>query len=282
MTVMNGSANGGAAMRTGINYISRANPYPRVYYVDPPVGEPLSSVQIETREMTVRDVRGREDGYRLAEDGFCFLPNRFDLGDLSDDDAIRAHLYPQAEALTRHMTGIEHVLAFDHGIRRRENGQDSDGKPRSGGVQRNVADFVHNDYIPYSAALRVRWFTGDAAETLLRRRFAIYNFWWPLAGPLHDHPLALCVRGHRPDHFIPIENIFERGPNPIAGLAHDPAHEWIYLSGMMPDELMLFRTWDSFRALEGCIPHGAVREPEERPDAPPRASMELRVIAFHP
>ena len=139
----------------------------------------------------------------------------------------------------------------------------------------------HNDYIPYSAALRVRWFLGDDAERLLLKRFAIYNIWMPLAGPLHDHPLAMCVRGQSPDHFVPIENIFERGPNPVAGFAYDPAHEWIYLSGMMPDELMFFRTWDSFRALSGCVPHVAAREPEDHPEAPPRASLELRVLAFH-
>jgi len=266
---------------TKIHYIARTARQPRVWYCDPPAGEPVSTLEVDARAVAVRNVRGRHRDFTLERDGCAFLDHAWPEFDPGDDARVRAELYPAAEALARRITGIDRVLAFDHGVRRAENGLDSAPKLRRGGAARNVADFVHNDYIPYSAALRVRWFAGDEAERLLRHRFSIFNFWWPLAGPLHDHPLALCVNGAKPEHFIPIENMFERGPNPIAGFTWAPGHEWIYLAGMVPGEMMVFRTWDSWRALSGVVPHGAFREPTEVPGTPPRASMELRVLAFH-
>lgn len=270
------------ALEAEVNYVRRTDPAPRVYYVTPPEGEPLSTVEIDPRRVRIHDVRGHEDRFDLEEHGCCFLRDRIDFRDIENDAAVREIAYPAVEALARELVGTDHVVAFDHGVRRKRHGLDSAGKPRAGGVARNIADFAHNDYTPYSASLRVRWFLGEAAERLTRGRYAIFNFWWPLRGPLRDHPLALCVNASTAaSDYVEICNVFERGPNPILGLAHHPDHQWIYKSALQENETLMFRTWDTGRPLAACVPHVAFADPTAGPDIPPRESIELRVLAFY-
>jgi len=268
-------------IRASVNYVGRTDPPPRVYYVDPPQGEPYSTVQIDTRQVEIADVRGKEAEYSLEAQGCCFPAKTIDFTEFDDERAIRTVAYPRIEAFAREMTGLEHIFAFDHGIRRRKHGLDSAGTPRAGGTERNIADFAHNDYTPISAELRVRWNLPDRAGELLQRRFAIFNVWWPIHGPLRDHPLALCHNA-ADDDFIEIENIFERGPNPILGLTCNAAHRWIYKSALQENEPLMFRTWDSDRPLSATVPHVAFADPQAGEDVLPRASIEMRVLAFYP
>ena len=148
-------------IRASVNYVGRTDPPPRVYYVDPPQGEPYSTVQIDTRQVEIADVRGKEAEYSLDAQGCCFPAKTIDFTAFDDEQAIRTVAYPRIEAFAREMTGLEHIFAFDHGIRRRKHGLDSAGTPRAGGTERNIADFAHNDYTPISAELRVRWNLPD-------------------------------------------------------------------------------------------------------------------------
>lgn len=267
-------------VRAAVNYIHRSDPPPRVYYIQPPESVPLSTVEIDTREVDITDIRGAEDDYGVEDQGCCFPGATIDFTDWDDDAAIRAVAYPKIEAFARTKLDAADIIAFDHGIRRRKHGLDSAGVPRAGGAQRNIADFAHNDDTPEAARLRVAWNLGDRADALLKRRFAIYNFWWPIHGPLRDHPLALCLNVAAGD-FLEIENIFERGPNPIQGLAWNPQHRWIYKSALQENEMLMFRTWDTARGLADNVPHVAFADPEAGDDIVPRASIEMRVLAFY-
>lgn len=269
-------------IRATINYIDRNAPPARIYYVDPPKGEPLSTLIVDPREVRICDVRGAEDMFTLEDHGCCFPQDEIAFRDFENEEAIRRQCYPAIEDLARRITGIDHVVAFDYGIRRKLEKPGGDGKPRLGGRVRNIGNFAHGDFTPYSSTLPVRQFLGDDGERLLQRRYAIYNFWWPIHGPLHDYPLALCTDNSiAADDYVEIENIREYGPSPILGLIYNPAHRWFYKSGLCENEMLMFRTWDSAVPIANCVPHVAFQEPGAKDDVLPRASIEMRILAFH-
>ena len=63
-------------------------------------------------------------------------------------------------------------------------------------------------------------------------------------------------------------------------VSHNPGHRWCYFSNMTPDEVLLFRSYDSVAQPLQCVPHVAFNDPDCPPDAPPRQSIEVRGYAF--
>ena len=49
---------------------------------------------------------------------------------------------------------------------------------------------------------------------------------------------------------------------------------------MRTDEALIFKTHDTEPAAAHCVPHGAFDNPDCPADAPPRASIEMRGIAY--
>ena len=71
--------------------------------------------------------------------------------------------------------------------------------------------------------------------------------WRPLRGPLYDWPLALC--DHRSvdtqSDFETGDNIYPRLESESLLVYHNNHHRWHYLSEMQPDEVLVFKSYDS-------------------------------------
>jgi hypothetical protein len=63
-------------------------------------------------------------------------------------------------------------------------------------------------------------------------------------------------------------------------LRHDPGQRWAYFSDMRPDEALIFKTHDTEPGKAHCVPHGAFDDPGCPAGATPRASIEMRGIAY--
>ena len=63
-------------------------------------------------------------------------------------------------------------------------------------------------------------------------------------------------------------------------MRHNPAHRWNYFSGMTRDEALVFKTNDSDPAEPHHIPHSAFDDPNCPADVAPRASIEMRAVAY--
>jgi hypothetical protein len=62
----------------------------------------------------------------------------------------------------------------------------------------------------------------------------------------------------------------------------NPEHAWFYLSGMQRNEAFLFKCYDSdVKSCSRFTPHSAFIDPTAPPEALPRESIELRMLAFH-
>lgn len=73
-----------------------------------------------------------------------------------------------------------------------------------------------------------------------------------------------------------------------AGIRHDPAQEWFYLSGMTGDERVLLECFDSEALKDGSgvrggrVAHTAFADPRTREGAEGRESIEVRALVFGP
>ena len=64
-------------------------------------------------------------------------------------------------------------------------------------------------------------------------------------------------------------------------VTYNPAQRWYYFPRMMPEEVVLIRCFDSARSGAARFSaHGAFEDPNTPPDAPPRESIETRVLVF--
>lgn len=255
-----------------IPYVARAEPAPRVYYVEPPAGTPWSTLRRDPRPMPVHDVRGAEDRFSLAADGVCFPTGSVPVED-TDPAVVAARSYPALAEFAREITGAEAVTITGHATRRRDYALD--GGRRTSGARRDIADFAHADQSEASARRLVR--TADPSWN--GRPFSITKFWTPLQGPVHDHPLTLCLGTTYAD-FQPIENIYGYGLEILPGLAHDPTHHWVYKSALQVGELLAFRQWDSRATADVIVGHVAFELPETPLEAPPRHSFEFTAVSF--
>ena len=176
------------------------------------------------------------------------------------------------------LTGADHVVIFDHTVRRRVPGEED----RRGDFRQPVAR-IHVDHTEWSGPQRVRDLLPDQAEALLRGRVQIINLWRPIRVPVFDAPLAVCDAGSvAPGDLVASDLIYPDRRGEIYSVRFSPAHQWFYVSRMEPDEALLLKCYDS--ETDGrarFAPHTAFLDPTSPPDAPPRESIELRTLVFH-
>jgi hypothetical protein len=250
---------------------------PRSYTFEPPAGVARTNTRYAPQPVPIRDARRANRAFTMDREGFSFLAHESAVGDFWDEDEVRHVYYAEAERLIRDATGADRVLVFDHTLRRRVPGLE-DG---AGGPRQPVAR-VHVDQTVKSGPQRVRDFLPDEAETLLRGRVRIVNLWRPIVGPLRDSPLAVCDADTvSAADLVAAELIFPDRVGETYAVTHNPAQQWFYVPGMQRGEVLLLKCYDS--AEDGrarFTPHAAFTHPNTPSDAPPRESIELRLLVF--
>lgn len=267
------------AVEAALNYLVPMAERPRNYATEPPPGEPVTNTRHEARRVSIRNARPRASHYSLDEHGFAVLRHRSAVRRFDDEDEIRRVYYPEAEALLKSATGASRVFIFDHTVRRHIPGSED----RRGGV-RQPARRVHVDHTARSGPQRVRDLLPEEADTLLRGRVQIINLWRPIRGPAWDAPLAVCdARSVALKDLVPSDLVYAHRTGETYSVTYNPAHQWFYLPAMATDEALLLKCYDS--ETDGrarFAPHTAFDDPTAPPDAPPRESIELRTLVFHP
>src|SRR5215468_9492822 len=161
--------------------------------------------------------------------------------------------------------------------------QRGDGGTR-GQLHQIPAKRVHNDYTAWSSPKRVRDLMGDEAEELLKHRFAIINLWRPIRGPVLESPLTLCdAQSLAEEDLVASDLRYPDRTGETYAITYNPNQRYYYFPKMQPDETVLIRCYDS-------APTGAARfsahtgfdDPTSPPDAPPRESLEVRMLVFYP
>ena len=212
----------------------------------------------------------------LDREGFRLVHSPSAVADFYDEDALRQVYYPEIEGFIGNLTGASRVTVFDHTLRHGDEGEQEKHQLRE------PVRIVHNDYTDWSGPQRVRDLYPEDANRMLAGRMAIIQAWLPIAGPIRRDPLAICdARSLDPRDLIAAERRHAERIGEIYHVAHSAAQRWYCFPDMTPDEVLIFKCYDSLRdGLARFTAHGSFDDPNTPPDAPPRQSIEIRTFAF--
>ncbi len=258
-------------------------------FVDPSGGRP--AVYLDETESTATRATGRyewrtvpiHDGRPIARalsidrEGFALLNHDSAVGNFYDDQEVNAVYVSELERFIGALLGADKVLMFDH-TRRTGPAEDTSGLRTRQPVRR-----IHNDYTPKSGPQRVRdLLPADEARARLTRRFAIINVWRPMRAPLQEAPLTLCdATTVRASDWVGTDQVYRDRVGETYGLTWQEAQSWYFFPDMHCDEVVLIKSYDS--AEDGrarfCA-HSAFDDPLTPANAPPRASIEARLLAL--
>lgn len=260
----------------GVRYLRPGIERP-VYIASEGGADAALSIQAEFDDcpVTIHDARNLVPSATLDREGFSLVPHATAIEDFYSMDSA---LYDsEVRALVIAATGAESALVFDHTLR-----SDS-ANIRGERTIREPASVIHNDYSDASAIKRMRdLLPPEECEARLKKRFAIVNVWRSINGPITSSPLALCAADSaRPEDFVASERRARDRIGELELVTHNTAHRWYYFFEQQFDEALLIKTFDS--AKDGRarrVAHTAFNDPKAPAGAPPRESIESRLMLF--
>ena len=261
-------------MQAAINYVARGQVRMRYFAND----SSRDTVVIAPMLMTMSESRALATS--LDREGFALVPHCSVVADFADAAEVAQVHADEIAALVRDVTGADAVVVTGTGVLRF-----AERSSLSGALDNSrPARFAHVDVSDATATLFSARSCPDGQPAL--RRTAHYNVWRALSPPPQDVPLALCdARSVADVDLLPADAIFDRDGVDVwsfEGLvvAHSPGHRWHWFRDLGRDEVIMFKTNDSDPAHAHAVPHVAFDDPDCPADAPPRASIEMRAIAY--
>lgn len=263
-------------VEASLQFTKRGGEKAYIFVGEPPLGMPAARGEYEDRVVSIENARPFAEQLDLDVEGSALVRCRSTVTDFFDETQVQSRAHPEAVELVKAFTGASRVEVFDHTVRRRSSHTDY-----TPGVPRQPASWVHVDQTVTSGRKRIREIMGIEAEALLRGRAAIINVWRPIGYPARDWPLVLGDARSIPlKDLIPIDRIFPDRRGETYGLAYNPAHRWLYVPDVQPDEAVLIKCWDSDESVARFTPHSAFSDPTTPAGTPPRQSIEIRTMAF--
>ena len=241
------------------------------------IDQPMQMITVEVADARQRDAGEGQHEFGLHPSGFDLYKHRSEVANFLDRQQLESQYEAEISEFLKSVTGCARVHIFDHTVRA------SDPELRESKQVREPAYLVHNDYTARSGFVCLNENLGDDAAALAGTRFQIVNVWRPLVDPVEDFPLALCdARSLNPLDLIDSERRARNHTGEIQLAVHDAAHRWCYFPQMRPDEVLLFKTFDSKNGgRNNCSIHSAIRLADAPVDAKPRESIETRAFIFH-
>ena len=268
--------NGPDSVQAGLNYLIYNGEKP-VSYVTVPGEAPIKrAANYQEHDVPIRDGRSLQGKTSLDREGFIFTTHTSGITDFYDQEEVTKHYYPEIKNLVTEITGASRVHVFDHNVR-----ADLESKRREMKVREPVT-VVHNDYTEQSGPQRIRDLLPDEADVLLRTRFAFFNVWRPILGPVQTAPLAVCdAQSINDGDLIPTDLKYGKRTGEVSQSTYNPDHRWFYFPRMERDEVLLIKCYDSLKdGRSRFTAHTAFTDPNTPADAPGRESIETRTIAF--
>lgn len=268
-----------ASLRAPLNFIVPQTGKPVLESAALTGGAPRERFATEAREVDIHDLRPLAAVVSLDREGFALRQAPTAVDDLYDDAAVAGPYTAEIEALLKQELGASRVAIFD-ATRRSDGGK---GAANRDGA-RGPAGRVHVDYTAASGPRRAADVLGAAEVARLTAkgaRIVQVNVWRPIRGPVQRAPLALAdAASVRPQDLIATDQVFPDRVGEIYHLAYEPGQRWYYAPQMTRDEVLLIKGWGSLDdGRARFTPHSAFPLPDQRADAPPRESIEVRAFA---
>ncbi|KAI2462873.1 hypothetical protein F4781DRAFT_162577 [Annulohypoxylon bovei var. microspora] len=146
------------------------------------------------------------------------------------------------------------------------------------------AQHAHVDQSPLAVLRRVQLQFPDEAETLLKGRVRVINVWRPIERTVADWPLAFCDgRTVNNSDLIECDHVRRHYIGSTMYLLDRPQHRWYYANNQSPDEIVIFKNFDSSEDVRARhTPHAAFKQDTKDTEKGGRASIEVRALVFGP
>lgn len=270
-------------------------------FLDPQTGKTNLNPKA-VHNVTIHDIRTQSPQPHLNDNGYevDIFPTKLTEEQLLNNTTpegkqfIRDNYWPELVELIEAKTGAApgNVVPWHFSVRKQTLGYHPDEVffMKTGVSQ--PASTVHIDNSHQTAEDHLRRELGpDEAERRLaaHKRWAIVNVWRPInEGGVKRWPLMLVDhsgveggfnfekhtgavwRSNNPEYYKSHDNFIK----------YDPGYVFRYVSNMMPDEVLLFRDYDSRRDKVRGTPHGGFQDDATADDAPARRSIEVRLFVF--
>ena len=261
---------------------------PRLDIVEPE----KNNFTLEPQEMVIRDGRAFPGVHTLARNGFEFVrhrsnaaakPETFEAANIPQvmpAGPLREYSAEMMEFLKDYLGASFIVPQVGSFLARTSNRAKTPTWART-------ANMVHLDYTQQGAEMFLKW-NNDAlgGEVPPYRHYAFLQTWRAVSQGPQDNTLAICDGASVPfQDGIEIDTVM--GPANVPGKCfpfrlckYREGHQWYYLPDMEPDDLLLFKGFDSRKPRAMDAMHSAFDNPLAGDDAVPRRSIEARFIAF--
>jgi len=227
-------------------------------------------------------MRGRPD-LRYEQCGFMVAKLRrggMSYEDYADAESIEGPHAEQVLEAVKGALGASSAELIDYVVRRRH----PTWPISTGGTYefQQPASRAHIDHSYEGGIAIIREAYRERAGAVLGRRWQLVNAWHPLRGPLVDWPLAVCdvrtvdfARDTMAGDVVDRSQVFEN-----TQCHYNESQRWYYLSGQMPDELILFKNADSQEPIGAApgVPHASFDNPLKTDADFRRESIEMRVL----
>ena len=241
--------------------------------------EERNNMRLKRCDIAVNDGRPAKGAFSLEREGFCLVDHHSAVSDFEDREEIVRVQKEELEQLVKNVTGAAATCCVGIQVRHAES------SPRATRHFNSMpARFVHGDFYGESGhhVMELAWPDVDMSNY---SRFAIFNAWRVITPPPQDVPLAVCdVRNVTREDSEEITAVLEEVDGEpftftMAGIRHRPEHQWYYFSQMTPDEVLIFKTFDT-DSLGIGVPHTAFDDPTCGDKGVPRGSIEARIMAL--
>ena len=231
------------------------------------------------RDIRVADARTATPRPELATHGFTLVRHPTAITDFHDPAQIPA-LVGESRELLQRLTGCVSCALRNYQYRNSPAGTWKGDKRALGVPMVRHEPLFHTDVTPY-AELPL-----DGASQ--NRHFRIYTLWRNCdpEHPVRTMPLAVCdLRSILPEDVVLADSLDRTDPPRIGysyRLVHRRTQKWHYFPAMTADEVLVHKQYDTLEEASHRrgVFHGAVADPAVGPDAPPRLTVELRLMAL--
>lgn len=248
----------GSFARASISYVNAKDiPEPHIVYggllnaADPNVQTHPGYETID--DIRVFDVRGQEDSCSLEKHGITFVScQKPAISPGSQNNDIACYLQATA-SLLKQSQGADVVLCYDYKFR--QNGAPNMSKEGPWNDRTRFAGAAKEVHVDATAAGGPRRIKKYLSESEIQKyfnpsapwRMQIVNSWQPTDHVVEDRPLAFCDYNSidRTDLITVKMHTSIKDEGELYHLRYNCNQKWYYLSRQQPDEMTIFKSYDS-------------------------------------
>ncbi|WP_229178343.1 CmcJ/NvfI family oxidoreductase [Bradyrhizobium ivorense] len=236
-------------------------------------------------DVDIRDARPIVNELSLDREGFILVPHKTSCADVRDPDVMRQKYLDEMVPFIKDYFNASWVVPRHKYVVMRLA---SATPPAEGGrisykAVRGTAYNAHIDYAPVAAPMLAAQENQEQGIPIrVYSRLMIIQTWRALSPPPQDFPLAFADAS-----TTPTTDVFEHTfINPVGesfrslSVHYSPLVRWYYFPNMHPDEVVLFKGYDSDRHYDYWSAHSAFDNRRAYPNALPRESVEARFYVY--